>query len=344
MSTRVEDDDLETRLLGDYSDAILRGETPDPRGIDPADASLIRELHTLGQAIESGPWLVPRSRATIARLTAAEGQPAHVPERSRDAAARRPSSEMGGGRGDGDEPVAPPLARLDRPSPAMIGPPAVGTTWWLPRFVAVAASLALLVVTATVIYLATTTWRDDEPPSGTALAAQRTLTAPQVAGGLPATPTATATPVATVTLAPIGQPTSTARSLPALASAPTPESFLVYEAFTEPSTVAMGVGVRDTFARTSVDVPWDGTGQIVLSGCPDRPCDLVVDDRLYIQVTNAERAERGLWIDDNGISTTLPVVLTERFRPGTNQVNAALLDEQGDQRGVQTPVYIVILR
>ena len=67
-----EGDDLKTQRLADYSDAVARGERPDPEGIDPVDAALIRDLHALRKDITPDPQMVARLRSRFAEQVAAE--------------------------------------------------------------------------------------------------------------------------------------------------------------------------------------------------------------------------------------------------------------------------------
>jgi hypothetical protein len=83
---------------------------------------------------------------------------------------------------------------------------------------------------------------------------------------------------------------------------------------------------------------------IVLSGCEDRLCSLVLDDQLHLQVSNSEGKSPIMKINDDGWEEALPRVLTVFFRPGDNVVQANLYDLAGDKRGTHTPIYILILR
>ncbi len=196
------------------------------------------------------------------------------------------------------------------------GPSARASRRWSGKL-SIAASLALLIAAAAA-FLFLVTNRDNNEPTvpGAAIPTSRPTTA------------ATTAPVV------IASPSENATS--------TPEAFLVFKEISEPSSGGKLTPVSELFRSTSIDVTWNGSGMIILSGCPDHPCDLSPDDQLYVQVTNSEEAEAGLWIAHNDRNRTLPLVITDRFRPGTNTVRVQLWDRRGERRGTATPIYIVI--
>src|SRR5215211_7657459 len=72
MGHTPEGDDFKAKRLADFSDAIARGENPDARGIDPVDAALIRDLHSLRRDMSPDPKLNARLRAALADHVAAK--------------------------------------------------------------------------------------------------------------------------------------------------------------------------------------------------------------------------------------------------------------------------------
>jgi hypothetical protein len=142
--------------------------------------------------------------------------------------------------------------------------------------------------------------------------------------------------------------TNTAFSLVVLPSSPeSPESYELMEFVEkEPSDVGPEQSTDDVYrSGETVVVRWDGTGRVLLSGCPADACDFSIDDaiRLYVEPTPADTAAdpavdlalRGGW------SPALDV--TDRFASGQNYVRLDLVDLKGDSRGTNTPFYLVIL-
>jgi hypothetical protein len=124
---------------------------------------------------------------------------------------------------------------------------------------------------------------------------------------------------------------------------------LIFSQFREASSVGSHTPVSEAFRTTTVTIPWDGTGMVILSGCSDRPCGLLIDDELHLEITNSDGKKTQVYIDDNGPNEegnarALAPVMTELFSKGNNSVKAVLWDKAGDRRGLLTPAYVLILR
>jgi hypothetical protein len=331
MGHTPDGDDLKAKRLADFSDAVARGENPDARGIDPVDAALIRDLHSLKRDMSPDPQLNARLRAALAdhvaaKETAAQGDqpeggqapiPFAPPVPAPSGQASAPTSESG----------LPVQQRTSSQAPEfgtrLSEPPTTEEklrTWWRPSLATIAASLLLFVAVAAGLFYLATNQDDDEP------------TAPAAAHS---TESAGATATAAANVVPSPGASST-------------ESFLIFEPFREDSSVGKGTPVEEAFESTTKSIPWDGIGMVILSGCLDRPCDLSIDDQIQLEVTNAEGTKRRITVRSDGsvggIAHTVPRLVTELFRKGDNSVKVVLYDIQGDKRGLMTPVYIVILR
>jgi hypothetical protein len=325
-----EGEDLKTKRLADYSDAIARGERPDPEGVDPVDAALIRDLHALRKDTTPDPQMMSRLRSRFAEQVAAEQTNAQLEQPDVDAVPRpfpRPVPPHSGyAAADSTSEVR---SSSDQP-PGYVQQPPIELThdqtkraWWRPPIVAIAATLLLfLTAVGGLIYL--TANRDDAEPTVPA-AAQSTESAAQ---------TATAANVARV----LNENQLTGAT----------EPFLLFEPFREDSTVGTGTPISEKFGSITKTIPWNGAGVVILSGCPDRPCDFAIDDELHLEVTRSDGTKR--WANfqhdrsPEGIPSSFPIAVNEMFGVGDNSVKAVLYDVQGDKRGVMTPIYILIIR
>jgi hypothetical protein len=323
MSDEVEEE-LKAQRLADYSNAVKRGRPEASGDVDPLDAAIVRRLNALGNnARPSAEYLAqaqkifdspPKDQSQVnieGALVVPISTPAIDPAKARgqDSVRAAASSPIN----DNNVMNIRPLSRFERA--------------WRSKS-AIAAGLALFIATAALIVLLAIYLDNGNQPS----AAVSTSTA---------VPTSAPTPAAALT------PTI-ALNVFSSPKAKTSESYLLYPKFTEPSLVGLLTPTMNSFRSVSLQVTWDGQGAVVLSGCPDRACNYVLDDQLQLAVTNPENTEAPVRVSDNGTeneeSRGLPIVLTGLFRKGDNQVTAFLIDRRGNERGARTPIYIVILR
>jgi hypothetical protein len=247
MSNRPEGDDQEARRLSDYSDAILRGETPDARDIDPEDAELIRKLHQAGRSVKPDPQLERIFWRTLDEITGSASQ-SELPHQPRGPAPTIPFPPPTPSTPQVGE--TPPLLgkALEQAQAAAVPPvvplPPEGSRSWGRSAAAIAAALLLfLAVAASLVFFATNRG-DDETP-----------TLP-VAGQGTTQPTTQANVVASPTTSDAGSPTSTP-TIPALIN--DIEGILVYQKFVEPSSVGKQTPAMELFRqRTS---PFLGTAR-----------------------------------------------------------------------------------
>jgi hypothetical protein len=310
------DDDIEAQRLANYSDAVMRGQPADPQGIDPLDAAIVRRLAALGAAATPDlEYLVRARNVTRQRPQSAGSAPIPAPAYLDQAALSSGQPRTFGPRAPGAYPSQGAPGYVD-PSSSLPAPKR-----WLTRF-SIAASLALIAAAVAAFVLLLTT-RDNNQPTAT--------TVPAIGIASPS-------------------PSVTASTVPAVVASPSQVStgatgsYLLFQPISEPSSVGKDTPVFESYKSASVTVHWDGTGIIIVSSCPDRPCDMSVDDQLTIQVTNSEEAEPGMVMSHSDGNHILPHVITDRFRPGDNTVRAQLWDLQGEVRGNFAPIYIVIIR
>jgi hypothetical protein len=326
-----EGDDLKAQRLADYSDAVARGERPDPEGIDPVDAALIRDLHALRKDTTPDPQMIARLRSRFAEQVAAEQARAQVEQREENSIPRpfprlvpAPSGQTASGstRVDGPAHSQPPGNVQLLPTELPDGK--TRRVWWRPQLVAIAATLLLFLTAAGgLLYLAAN--RDDDVDPTVQAAAQSTESAAQTATSANADRVLTENQLTGVT-----------------------QPFLLFEPFRENSTVGKGTPISVAFGTVTKTIPWDGAGVVILSGCPDRPCEYSIDDEIHLEVTRSDGTSRWANFRPNhwpgGLPSSFSVYVTEMFGDGDNSVNAVLYDVQGDKRGLMTPIYIVIIQ
>jgi len=334
-----DNDEIEAKRLADYSDAVLRGEPWNDRGIDSRDAEIIRQLHDLGTSyMPSSEYLAEAQRQNLRRASSsapAQPNPASADFRGKPSPSSEqalpPKSWTTTETDDREWTVDPPKQSTGFLSRAFFG---TRDNFWkvlaaaLVLFIG-AGALALLIIAA----------RGDDSSNNI------------VAPGSTATsqPIPTQTDIAAIPGTPSSSPTSilSATTIPSPTRLPS-ESYELYPILEENSSVGKDTPTSDFFRPVTISFSWDGTGIVVLSGCPDRACNLVLDDGIKVIITTPEGVEAPIYIGDNGTeygqSRAMPLLITNLFRPGENKIQASLIDKQGDKRGTRTPVYIIIMR
>jgi hypothetical protein len=334
-----DNDEIEAKRLADYSDAVLRGEPWNDRGIDPRDAEIIRQLHDLSTSyMPSSEYLAEAQRQNLRRASSsapAQPNPASADFRGKPSPsseqAQPPKSWTTIETDDREWTVDPPKRATGFLSRAFVG--ARDNFWKV-----LAAALVLFIGAGALALLIIAARGDDS--SNNIVAPGSTVTSQPI-------------PTQTVIAVIPGTPSSSPTSLPSAAIVPSPtrpppESYELYPILEENSSVGKDTPTSDFFRPVAVSFSWDGTGIVELSGCPDRACNIVLDDQMKMIITNQEGIEAPVYVGDNGTengeSRALPLILTNLFRPGDNKIQASLIDRQGDKRGTRTPVYIIILR
>lgn len=328
MADDDDTNDIEAKRLADYSEAVRRGQLWNDRGIDPRDAEVIRQLHALGSSyMPSSKYF---ERAQRPKLQGSSGaSPSGASQSAADAAV----NPLGG---SGQFRPPSPVRQLDPTAAAQgfaggsnfteeVGGSS-GRRW--DTFWKVLAAALVLFIGVGAIALLIFAIRDGDNSAKNIAAPGSTATShlsstETVVSLLPATPPAT--------------PTLSA-----------PEYVQLYPKRLEISSVGPETPTSDNFWPMNKTLKWDGTGRVVISGCPDRACDFGLDDEIKITVTNDKGTQGPAFFEvngtENGESRAFPVVLTEIFRPGDNEIHAYLIDREGDKRGTLTPVYIVVLQ
>jgi hypothetical protein len=340
-----DNDELEAKRLADYSDAVLRGEPWNDRGIDPRDAEIIRDLHALGTSyMPSSNYLAEAQRQNLRRassLTQGRPNPASAshsekPPPSSDESLP-PKSSTKTETADQGSPVDRSTQSTGILSQAFIG---FRDNFWK----VLAAALVLFIGAGAMALLIIAVRTDDSSNNFVApgsTATSQPIPTQTVIAALPATPSSSPSSIPTTTEAP------SAGAVPSPSRLPS-ESYELYPILEENSSVGKDTPTNDYFRPVTIDFSWDGTGSVVLSGCPDRACNIVLDDQMKLTVTNKDGVQAPVFIGDNGTeggqSRALPVLLTSVFRKGDNNIRANLIDRQGNKRGTRTPVYIIILR
>jgi hypothetical protein len=331
MTYIPEGDDQAEKRLADYSDAIARGETPNDRGIDPIDAALVRELHRVGRSVKPNPKLVEEFFRTLNDIVTGDIEPPHWEQQARGPA---PLSSISTAIDSSSPSTVTPLPfgaapGAMQPTGAPELPPVVplqptSRAKWRLSVTAIAAGLLLFLAAASLLFFAAN--RDNNENATIPVAGQGTEqpTAANVIVGSPSVGAAITAPISEI------------------------EAFPVFDDFVEQSSAGRKTPVAEGFRTKTVNIPWDGEGIVVVSGCSNRFCSLILDDELHLTITNAEGKEETRKITDNGSadgeSQALSVVLNVLFRPGDNVVEASLFDRAGDERGTKTPIYILILK
>ena len=153
--------------------------------------------------------------------------------------------------------------------------------------VAIAATLLLFLTAAGgLLYLAAN--RDDEMDPTVPAAAQSTESAAQTATSANAARGLTENQLTGVT-----------------------QPFLLFEPFRENSSVGEGTPISEPFGSITKTVAWDGAGVVILSGCPDRPCEFSIDDEMHLEVTRSDGTTRWASFRPNhwpgGLPSSFPV-------------------------------------
>jgi hypothetical protein len=340
-----DNDELEAKRLADYSDAVLRGQPWNDRGIDPRDAEIIRQLHALGTSyLPSSDYLAEAQRKNLQRASLSS------PDQSRPSSASYAEQPP-----NSSDQALPPKSwtKTETADEGWTVDPLSQSTGYLSRafigardnFWKVLAAALVLFIGAGALALLVIAARGDDSSNniaapGSTATFQPILTQTVIAA-LPATPASSPSSI----LSPTAVPSATIAPSP---THPPPESFEIYPILEENSSVGKETPTNDYFRPVTIDFSWDGTGAVVLSGCPDRACNIVLDDQLKMTITNNDGVQAPVFIGDNGTedgqSRALPVLLTSVFRKGENKIQANLIDRQGDKRGTRTPVYVIILR
>jgi hypothetical protein len=307
MSIDRDDSMKKAQRLADYSDAIKGGEPTDAHKIDPMDAAIIWQLNALGTAKAPSAEFFARSQRRPELSIESGSQNQPAFE-----PLHRSMTVIDLAKENGDLQHSAAIAYGDHSKTFRTTQPITRVA--LPRHIPLRARIPKFPIAAVLVVL---------------IGMVSVMILASSGGGKN------------------GSPSGLETSQPIGRAQPQSKAFRLQPETGDPTLFGVVYPGVELYLADIVTVPWDGTGTVLLSSCPDSACNLVLNAQMQILVTNSEGSETLVVVSDNsfkdGIRSALPVVLSDVFSTGSNKVQAVLSSNDANLPETMAPVYIVLL-